>query len=366
MLANLQSFWKNIYIRAILFTLGIVGIFWFLDKTQQAWVSFLIAFLVAYLINPFLISLQKRRVPRALGVLIVMLALAFFGVIVVVLLSSLLIDLASLPVSVGQSLRNIPNWLETGAPAWLQSTLNNNQEALTNFFNDTLDNVFSWFESNVNSIINQFVSGTGNFFGGLLDILVLLIFIAFTVTGYPEISKAILEIFPERHQTFAKEMGSKLDAAVGGYIRAKFIESGIMFVVSSTVLAILGVPEYLALGLVNAILNPIPYIGPLISTVIATLMALTVSWQLALVVLVVIFIIEQLDGNILAPILLSKGVDVHPVLILSSVIIGSALFGFWGVVLAIPATAFLQLLYKDYYKTSPWYTRKSVSNQPGQ
>ena len=358
MFNSIEKFWQNIYLRAILFTLIVIVIVWILGKTQLAWVSFLIAFLVAYLVNPFLTWLERKRIPRSLGVLIVMIGLVLLGFMVVVLLSSLLIALSDLPVYVGQTISRLPDWLESSSPAWLKNLISDNQTSLNNFLDNMLRNIVSWTESNIDNIVNQIISGTSSFFAGVLNVFILIIFIAFTIAGYPVIAKALVELFPEHKQSFAKDLGQKLDIAVGGYLRAKLLESTIMFVVSSTVLYLLGVPNALALGLVNALLNPIPYVGPLISTAIESLVALTVSWQLALIVLVAMFIIEQIDGNIIAPILLSKGVNVHPILILSSVIVGSALFGFRGILLAVPATAFLQLLYNDYYKTSEWYTQK--------
>ena len=66
-------------------------------------------------------------------------------------------------------------------------------------------------------------------------------------------------------------------------------------------------------------------------------------------------VIQQIDGNVLGPLLLSQNMQVHPVTVLIALIVGSSLFGFWGIILAIPATAFFQLLYNDYYLTSTWY-----------
>lgn len=177
MLVNLQSFWQNIYLRAILFTLVIVTVLWLLDKTQQAWGSFLIAFLVAYLVNPFLVWLQNHRIPRGVGVLLVMTGLVTLGSLGIVLLIGLLLELSSLPIAARDGLLQIPNWLETDAPLWLQNTRVSNQDAISAFLSDILDSIIAWVESNVNNIINQFISGTGAFFTGLFNVFILLVFI---------------------------------------------------------------------------------------------------------------------------------------------------------------------------------------------
>ena len=94
------------------------------------------------------------------------------------------------------------------------------------------------------------------------------------------------------------------------------------------------------------------------------MMALTVSWQLALAVLVIAIIAENLNGNILSPLLLAKSVSVHPLVILIALIAGGSLFGFWGVLLAIPAAGFLQLVYSEYYQGSLWYQQPPSSREP--
>jgi predicted PurR-regulated permease PerM len=359
---SLKPIWDNVYLRALIIVMGAALALYVLNLTRLAWRSFLIALLVAYLVNPLLVRLERRRVPRVVGVSLIMTALVLFVIVALLLLSSILVDLAQLPAALGRSLTQLPNWLQSeDPPEWLQNLnlLADNQQELLVFWSDLRQNVLNWLELNARMLVRQIIQGTQGLVTGLFNLFILFVFIAFTMAGFPTIRQSLYELFPERRQPLARDLGMKLDAAVGGYLRAKVLESGIMFVVSATVLSLLGVPNPLALGLINAMLNPVPYIGPIIATMIEALVALTVSWQLALVTALVMFAIEQIDGNILGPMLLSKGVDVHPVAILSAVTAGGALFGFWGVITAIPVTAFLQLLYRDYYKTSAWYRQRT-------
>lgn len=353
---GMGQIWNNVYLRALLIVAGGALALYTLNLTQLAWRSFLIALLIAYLVNPLLVRLERRRVPRGVGVSLVMTVLTLLALTATVLLSSILIDLAQLPAALGRSLTRLPGWLQSERPPeWLQNLLADNQQELFVFWGDLRQNILNWLELNARAFVRRVIQGTQGLVVGFFNLFILFVFIAFTIAGFPTIRQSLYELFPERRQPLARDLGNKLDAAVGGYLRAKVLEAGIMFVVSATVLSLLGVPNALALGLINALLNPLPYVGPIVATVIEALVALTVSWQLALTTAVVMFIIEQIDGNILGPMLTSKGVDVHPVAILSAVIAGGALFGFWGVLTAIPITAFLQLLYRDYYKTSPWY-----------
>ena len=356
--------WNNVYLRFLLLAFAAVLLVLLLLVTQLAWRSFLIALLVAYLVNPGLEWLQRRRIPRGVGVALFMILLIAFFLIATLLLSSILVNLAQIPAALGSALARLPEWLNSDRPPqWFQTLLIENQQDLITFWDNAQRDVLGWLETNARSLATDLLRGTQGLVTQGFNLFILFVFIAFTVSGFPLIRQSLFDLFPVRRQPLAKDLAAKLDVAVGGYLRAKLLESGIMFVVSSTVLTLLGVPNALALGVINALLNPLPYVGPVVATIIEALVALTVSWQLALVTGLVMFTIEQLDGNIVGPMLLSKGVDVHPVAILSAVIVGGAVFGFWGVLLAIPVTAFLQLVYRDYYRTSQWYRRRAEGEE---
>ena len=356
--------WRNVYLRALLLALLVILVVYLITVTRLAWRSFLIALLVAYLVNPALEWLARRRIPRGVGVALFMTLLITFFLIATVLLSSILVDLAQIPAALGRSLATLPDWLQSDRPPrWIQNIVNNNQQDLVAFWDNLQRDVIAWLETNARVLVNRILRRTQDLFTGLFNLFILFVFIAFTVAGFPVIRQSLYELFPVRRQPLARDLAAKLDVAVGGYLRAKLFESAIMFVVSSTMLTLLGVPNALALGVINAILNPIPYVGPIVATIIEALVALTVSWQLALTTALVMFTVEQLDGNLLSPVLLSRTVNVHPVAILAAVIVGGAVFGFWGVLLAIPVTAFLQLVYRDYYKASRWYRRRAVSGE---
>jgi predicted PurR-regulated permease PerM len=188
--------------------------------------------------------------------------------------------------------------------------------------------------------------------------LVIITLAAFIISSYRSINQGFYNLFPERYRSLVKELMLKMDKTVGGYIRAKFLESIIVGLVVWIALLIIGVPRAPAIAFIAAILNPIPYVGPAVATIPATLSALTVGWVPALITFIVIAIIQGLDGNVLAPILLAQSISVNPVTVLVSILAGGALFGFWGIVLSIPFAAFMQLLINDYYLKSDWYLGK--------
>jgi predicted PurR-regulated permease PerM len=220
------------------------------------------------------------------------------------------------------------------------------------FLETQQNTLLSWLQLQTRSLwrdIGIIISVLGN-------IVVILFLTAFMISSYPVIRKSLLDIIPLRHRHTAEDLTAKLDSSVGGYVRAQTWRSIIVGLVLWLLFTLFGVPKAGALAFLSALLNPIPYLGNIVATVPAVLLAFTVSWQLALVTLVVCILVQVLDGNILQLLVFSQSLDVQPVTVILALLVGGALGGFWGLMLAIPLAAFLQLLYRDYYLKSSWYT----------
>ncbi len=368
-----KQIWQNIYLKLIFISLITLVVVLILIKTRVVWGSFLGAFIIAYILDPPVQCAANRRIcPRLLGVGISIFVFLAFVLLGGILLTDLLVHIAALPLLLVPTWESFLGWLNTSAPSWLQHSMghlldfleqNMNGGSIANWQEEILKLEFlSASASNLFQGVGSIVKGLTHFIERFFQTFVFFMLTTFMLIGLPKIKKGLLNIFPERNRKFVLDLANKLDVSVGGYIRAKFIEAFIMGFVVWIVLSIIGVPESASLGFFALVLNPIPYLGPLTATLISSLITLsTLGWQKALIVLIIMQILEQLDGNLLGPLLLSKGVHVHPVVILISLLAGSTLFGFWGILLAVPIAAFLQLLYLDYYKESDWYKKPATS-----
>ncbi len=367
MLDTLKRLWDNIYTRIGLIVVASVLVLWLLEKTQLAWGSFLIAFAIAYIANPLVTWFENKRFfSRSLGVILVLSFILFIFVVGILLLINIIVEISTL--AEGISISPLINWvrnLPEKWPQWLGKILSQNTESVNNLLQNLQnflqqewpDTVLPWLQDRMTG----FLRGIGGFLGVILQSILIFILVGYILASYPTIVKDLLRIIPPRQQPLAKELTDKLDIVVGGYIRAKVIEALIVGLVTWLSLSIIGVPSALSIGFVAALLNPIPYLGPIIATIPAVLLAIGEGWTIVVITGVVMIIIQQLDGNVLGPLLLSQSMQVHPVTVLVALIVGSSLFGFWGILLAIPATAFFQLLYNDYYLTSKWYRAGEIT-----
>ena len=117
-----------------------------------------------------------------------------------------------------------------------------------------------------------------------------------------------------------------------------------MAILVSTSLYLIGIKYAVIIGILSGIGNLIPYLGPVVaygSTILVSL--LSGDWKRMIVALVVLFIIQTIDGNVINPKLLSSSIDVHPMLVIAALIIGGALGGFLGMLFAVPVAAFLKV-----------------------
>ncbi|MFU0827197.1 MAG: AI-2E family transporter [Lachnoclostridium sp.] len=161
-----------------------------------------------------------------------------------------------------------------------------------------------------------------------------------------KVSKALIsKKWNRRIAGFLKEA----DTVFSGYIRGQLSDALVMMVVISFTLSVIGVKFGVIIGILAGIGNLIPYVGPLVAYV-GTVLACIINGQYKELVIAVIalLIVQAIDGNIIAPKLLSHSIHMHPVLVIISLIFGNAIGGLFGMLLAVPVGALIKVLFVRY------------------
>ncbi|MBC8421402.1 MAG: AI-2E family transporter, partial [Actinobacteria bacterium] len=140
----------------------------------------------------------------------------------------------------------------------------------------------------------------------------------------------------------------RINHVAGRYIRGQFLISIIVGILCTGVLLILKVDFPVLLGAIAGIFNLIPLLGPLVGGIPAALAALFISPLKALLVIVLFIVVQQIDNYVISPNVMKYQVGVNPGLIIFSLIAGGALFGFWGLLIAVPTVAIIQETLKYY------------------
>lgn len=160
------------------------------------------------------------------------------------------------------------------------------------------------------------------------------------------INKVCRALISENTNKRLIRMVHDLDMVFSGYIRGQLTDAIVMMFLISITLSITGVKFAIVIGILAGIGNLIPYFGPIVAYVSTSLVCLLNgdirTWVISMIGLLVI---QAIDGNIIGPKLLSNSIQIHPLIIIVSLIFGSAVGGFLGMLLAVPVGAFLKLVF---------------------
>jgi predicted PurR-regulated permease PerM len=192
----------------------------------------------------------------------------------------------------------------------------------------------------------SFLSSTVAVLGGLL----LILFTAIYIGAEPDLYyKGLLHLFPHDARPRAAEVLGAIGVSLRKWLVAQLIMMASIGVATAIGLSLLGVKAALALGLIAGLLEFIPMLGPILSAVPGIAMAFLDSPQKALFVVLVYWAVQFLEGHILAPLLMKRGVDLPPVVTLIGLSLMAIVFGFLGMMVAVPVLAAVMVAIKMLY-----------------
>lgn len=171
-----------------------------------------------------------------------------------------------------------------------------------------------------------------------------------TLKDMPKIRRELRVLAGDKYEDDLENLVGTVVRVVGGYLRGQTIVSLITGLIAWIGLSIIGFRYALVLAIITVILNFVPYLGPIVSGFIAGVVGLFTSPLTAVLAIVVIIAAQQLTDLLVTPRVMSEQVDLHPTLVVFSLLIGGTLFGFWGMVFAIPTAATVKGLFVYYYE----------------
>jgi predicted PurR-regulated permease PerM len=182
----------------------------------------------------------------------------------------------------------------------------------------------------------------------LTSILTLLTVVYFWLTEHARLQRYVLAFVPQDHRKRAHTVWNAAETRLGMWVRGQLILMASIGVATAIAYTLLGVPAALLLGLIAALAEAIPIVGPLLGAIPAVLVAATVSPQLALIVAGVYLILQIVEGNVLVPLVMRNTIGISPFLVILSVLIGGAAGGFAGALLAVPIAAVGEVLIEGF------------------
>ncbi len=314
---------------------------YFLYQISNILLVFFISFLFAAALDPIIDFMQKRKVPRAIGVLMVYL---FFFVILGVLISKLVPLMAKQVVdiahTVGKFVENITSDGGSSIPF---------ARELKPYFDQLYQAIdLKTAATQIQSALQVLASQLLNISFGLVNVILVLVLTFFMTVEEKSMQEFYLSLFPSRYGNYISTRLEAIKQKIGYWLRGQLLLSLVAGVLSYIGLLLLNVQYALTLSVIAAITMVIPVIGRIFALIFTVPIVLNQSPILALWVSVYYFILQQIEVNILAPYIMNKAVGLSPIIIIFAMLVGAQYLGIVGLIISIPIATSVAIFVKDY------------------
>jgi predicted PurR-regulated permease PerM len=215
---------------------------------------------------------------------------------------------------------------------------------------ETTQQILGSVSSYLGKMTEGFVGAVIALFGSIVSVLIVFALTFYLLLEEKGIRKTLTNLFPIKNRVRVGEMVQDISLKIGQWLKGQLILMATIALIISVALQVLGVPYALALGMMAGILELVPIIGPIISGLLAVIIAFGAGaslWQLVAIVIVYI-VVQQLENNILVPKIMQKAIGVPPVVVIIAILVGSKLLGVGGAILAIPVVGIISVLSQEY------------------
>ena len=344
----------NIFKNLILYTFVILlGIIFY--KLQFIVILFFAAFIVASAIDP-LINFLSKKMPRHAAVVIVavigLILIALFLVpFINILMFQTLSFLKKAPVYSAKLIAFTSQTKDTGIIETLNFLGLGKWVEYAKHIGvlPSMTQIMTFASKLGQNILSSSIDMTKNFLSSIMFVFTMAMLTLFMLVDKKYLKSKILSFFPEETKERTTEILRMISKKVGGYVISQVIVISAVFILVSLGLFLIKVEFALILGVLAAILELIPVIGPIITIVLIGLVALAQKPVLAIFALIVYGVIQWLIDNVIRPFVVSKFLKMHPLTFIFSLLAGATFFGMAGLLLAPPAVATICVLIDELY-----------------
>jgi len=315
---------------------------------------------IAYLLDPVVDRFEAKRVPRGLAIVIVLTILSvFISLFLLLVLPGVVREVAQfisdLPNELAEVLRNIE-------PVLLEYDIrvpHSVSEALTQFEIAPSD-LASHAAQPVQAVIQFLLGGTVSMVGALASLLIVPVLAFYLLYDFDRMTAGARDLVPLRVRDQVVEIATEIDVMMGQFVRGQLLVMIAMAVLYGTAYSMVGVRLAVPIALVAGLLAFIPYVGSGSALTMGLLMCLVdwTGWMKVILVIAAYAVCQFLEGFVIIPRVVGNKVGLPAVWVLVALMIGAEVFGFLGVLLAVPVAAVAKIIVVralDWYKTSHYY-----------
>lgn len=303
---------------------------------------FLLSFVIAYLFDPFLVILERRKVRRVHGIILLYLILTVFSVFFIVFF----VPFISLRWEA--FIHGLPLYLQKGkelALAWKTQIVSPYDTEESRWILDTATGHFDKLVGKLGAGV--YAAAAGLVFN-IFNLVLAPILVFFMLFYKKDIHDWLTDWIPVARRDAILDLGREINSSIGGYLRGQLVVSAIVAILSSVALFFLDVDYAIFNGIFAGLASVLPFIGVILAT-IPPLFFAYVKFQSGVMlvkVLVAFGIIYFLEGYLVKPLVFKESLDLNPLVTIIVVMAFGELMGFWGILLAIPIAAAIKILFE--------------------
>jgi predicted PurR-regulated permease PerM len=306
--------------------------------------------LIAYLCNPLVKKLEQHGVPHLLAVVIVFSVVFLVVALLMFLLIPLLLQKQVATLSV--QLPSIMNWINAKTFPWLKAHFDlqadNNIEAFKNVFSENLSQA-----GGAATWVGKTIVHSGKaLFEAVVSMILIPIVTFYLLRDWNTIMINIRDSFPRRIKPTVVKLARECDSVLGGFFRGQLFVMLALTVYYAIALSVVGLQLSIVIALIIGVTSIVPYLGLMVGLFIAIIAALVQFGTMSSVlwVLLVFVIGHSVENFYLTPKLIGDRIGLHPVVVIFSILAGGTLFGFFGVLLALPVAAVIMVLLRNLHQ----------------
>lgn len=318
----------------ILKTLGILLIVAFLYVVRDVLLIVFVALVLAAAIDPTITKLEQHGLPRGVGIAVLYIGLV--GVVAVIVLTFVPVVIQQ----VTQFSKTFPQLLDNGFSAFQHFQTTNAFSTIQ----QALDSLSKGISSFTESIFTKIFS----FFGGLVSFIGILVMTFYLTMEEKGMKRVAVDLAPARHRPYLTKLFGRIEDRLGSWLRGQLLLGLIIAVVTFIGLTALHVKFAIVLALIAGLTELIPLIGPFIGAIPAVIVALATDPILALWVLLLYVVVQQLENHLIVPKVMASATGLNPVIVLISILVGGKVAGITGVILAVPTMIIITTFLEDF------------------
>jgi predicted PurR-regulated permease PerM len=319
-------------------------VFHFRVKLKQIISPFVLAVIIAYLIYPLVIKLEKRKIPRMACILIIYFA---FSILVVTLTIFLVPEIANNTKDLINTLPGMVDGYQRLFNGILTSIRSSNwPPEVKNVMYNEIHNGISIAQSYVMSSLKKSLLIMAEVVTTFLDVILAMLIAYYFIKDAEVFRKSILSLIPKKFRNGIINTGRDINVILLSFIQGQLITALIVGVMESIGLVFVGIKYPIVLGILGGIANIIPYFGPFIGAIPAIAVALIESPIKALWTALVFIIVQQIDNTFISPKIIEGRLGLHPVTTILAVLVGGEFYGIIGMLVSVPLTAIVKVIIK--------------------